>query len=152
MTHLGEFGNPHPEHNATFSYFGATIRVHPQLTDIALMELGDVLAALGQNDESPLEALRRMTGVLVHPNDVDVFWARLRANRQTTEDLSDLAVKLVEGITDRPTGLPSDSSAGQPNTPTSSEAASSSVDEEALRLLEGRPRLQVLLLPEHHAA
>ena len=142
MTYLGEFGTTRPEVDLAFGYFGATIRVHPDLSELVLV---DMFAGMGggENGTEAFTAITGMADALVHPDDAAEFRARSRANRQTTEDLAQLAVKLVEALTDRPTLQPADSSGGLPTTVMSSGGDSRS---EALKRLEGRPDLQVAVL------
>lgn len=143
MTYLGEFGTARPEVDLAFGYFGVTIRVHPDLSELALVDLFGAMAGGEEDGAKALNALNSMTDSLIHPEDVTEFRRLARANRQNTEDLAELAVKLVEAITDRPTQQPADSSGGLPTTDTKSEDDSRS---QALQKLEGRPDLQVAVL------
>ena len=142
MTYLGEFGTTRPEVDLAFGYFGATIRVNPNLSELVLVDLFAGMAG-GEDGTEALTAITGMVDALVHPEDVPEFRTRCRANRQSTEDLAQLAVKLVEALTDRPTRQPADSSDGLPTTVTNSEDDSRSA---ALKRLEGRPDLQVAVL------
>lgn len=152
MGHLGDFGTARPPADATFGYFGETLRANPNVSDLAVVELFSTLGGLeGDKDAGAAEAigvLRQIGSTLVHEDDLDRFWSLARANRQTMEDLAELAMSLVAALTDRPTELPSDSSGGQQTTDTRSEADSSLP---ALRLLEGRPDLQVAVLRAQEA-
>lgn len=142
MAHLGSFGTSRPPVEATFDYFGETLRAHPDLSDVAVVDLfGSFGSADGANDVAGM--LRSIGSTLVHDDDVEAFWRLARSNRQTMEDLAQFAMDLIAAITDRPTKLPSDSSDGQSPTDTRSEDDSSS---RALRVLEGRPDLQVAVI------
>lgn len=142
MTDLGDFGTAHDPVDATFGWFGARIRVHPDLTDLAILDLAETLSST-TDGSAAVDAIRNMATVLVHPDSLDEFWRLARANRQSMEDIADLSTRLISGLTDRPTQLPSASSDGQQRTGQSSTADSSSP---AMRLLDGRPDLQVAVL------
>lgn len=144
---LGKFGNPHPPMEASFDYFDVPIRVHPDLSDVTVMDLFSTLSGTG-NGEKVSTSLRSVATTLVHPEDVDEFWVLVKANRQTATDLGELAVELLAALTGRPTQQPSDSSDGLQPTEESSKDVSSS---QALRLLEGRPDLQVAVLRSEEA-
>jgi hypothetical protein len=150
MRDLGNFGSVRPANEGTFSYFGTTVRVHPDLTDLALIDLATKMLA-AESTKDGQEAIRMVAdvaGMIVHPDDADEFWRSARANRQTMQDVIGLAAELIGALAERPTVLPSDSSGGQPTTGTSSTDGSSS---QALRLLEGRPDLQVAVLRSEQA-
>lgn len=140
MTDLGEFGTSREAASLTFSYFGETLRTNPDLTDVMVIDLFNLM----DSGDTPVgQRLQTVVATLVHPDDVDRFREAAKANRQHMEDLGLLAMQLAAAITDRPTLLPSDSSDGQSSTDTSSEDDSSS---RALRLLDGRPDLQVAVI------
>lgn len=147
MTSLGDLGTPHAPHDVTFGYFGTEVRVHPDMTDLGLMDLVADLQDVSDGAKA-VSALRALVAAFIHPGDLDAFWATAKANRQTTEDLSELALSILSAVTDRPTRQPSDSSDGLPSTATRSTDDSSS---QALRLLAGRPDLQVAVLREREA-
>lgn len=150
--HLGSFGTPKEPNDVTFEYFGVTLRLNPDVTDVAMIEL---FAGFGDVDEQGqpvgdsrttrevLDQIRAVGETLIHPDDVDAFWKATRANRQDMSDLVQLSGQLMAAMTDRPTLLPSDSSGGQSNTDTSSTDVSYLP---ALRELEGRPDLAVAVL------
>lgn len=136
---LGELGGEHhDETDVSFDYFGEAIRVDPDLTDVAVIELFASVrsARLGQ-------VLDQIVETLVHPADHTTFRRLVREHRQTMDDLAEFARRLLEALTGRPTLRPFDSSNGPPGTDTSSGPSGSSTEvEEALRLLDGRPDLQ----------
>lgn len=146
MSHLGKFGKPREPSEFTFDYFDATLRTNPDLSDVAVIDMFSSFE--GVDGTAVLGALRGIATTLVHPDDVEEFWRLVKANRQTVDDIAELAMALISAATDRPTRLPADSSAGQSSTDTSSEGDSSSP---ALRLLEGRPDLQVAVLRAQQA-
>jgi hypothetical protein len=144
MTHLGDFGVEREPVDLTFGYFGTPIRVNPDLSDVAVIDMFGSLSEADENDGAAIsKALRGVAETLVHSDDVEAFWQQVRTNRQTVEDLGELAAKIIEALTARPTQRPSDSSAGPSTTATRSTAGSPS---QALGVLEGRPDLQVAVL------
>lgn len=149
MGHLGDFGTARDGNDATFGWFGTAVRVHPDLTDLALIDLVQQLTSVGDdNGEEAVSAVSGIATMLVHPDDFDAFWTTARTNRQTMEDVVQLAAHLIGGLAGRPTRLPSASSDGQqPTDPSSTDDSSS----EALRLLDGRPDLQVAVLRAREA-
>jgi hypothetical protein len=144
MTHLGDLGTVHEDESLTFGYFGATLRTHPGLTDLMLI---DVIETVGEaEDADGLEALRMFRGLvasLVHPDDVDDLWRLAKANGQTSSDIGDMCEQIIEAVTDRPTVRPSESSDGPHSTGRNSVAGSSSP---AIALLEGKGRPDLALV------
>lgn len=140
--HIGDFGVVREPVDEVFGWFGAEIRVNPDLTDLAVL---DLVGLMGNMDDGngAIEAIRSMGSVLVHPEDLDEFWGLARSNRQTMEDIGVLATHLIGALAERPTRLPSGSSDGQQSTDVSSTGSSSS---QALRVLEDRPDLAVAVL------
>lgn len=129
MTHLGDFGTPREQVDITFGLFGSVMRVNPSLSDVAVIELFADLEGVGLSagPGEIMAALRRIIVAVVSPDDLDDFWTVARANRIGVEDIQDIAMKILEAATDRPTERPSDSSAGPSSTDTSSEDGSSSL-------------------------
>lgn len=130
MTSLGQFGTTRPPAEGfTFDYFDSTLRVHPDLSDLDLLDFVQMAGVL-ESDEvdgmAALHAVMSMLRRLVHPEDFDGFWALAKANRQTIEDLTELAQAVMVGVTERPTEQPSDSSDGQSSIAPSSTVVSSS--------------------------
>lgn len=142
MTKLGSFGKARPVVDASFEWFGTDVRVHPDLSDLNIISLFSGMQGT-EDGADALKALGDLAAALVHPDDLDEFWKLARGNRQTMEDIAVLAMELIGALADRPTSLPSDSSDGQQTTDTRSTDVSSS---QALRLLDGRPDLQVAVL------
>lgn len=149
---LGEFGTPRPAVEEKFGWLGVPVRVHPDLSDLALI---DIVRRVGRAEkqgdvQALVEAVGDLIDLLIHPEDVEVFWRVARENRQTTEDIAEVAMKLVGAMANRPTMRPSDSSAGPSTTEPSSTDGSTSP---ALRLLEGkgRPDLAVAVLRAEQA-
>lgn len=151
---LGNFGTPREARTETFGYFGVEIRVHPDTSDLALLEFAELGSGLEEKSgQDALDAVNVVLRNIVHPDDFEEFWKLARKNRQTMDDMTDLAMAVIEAVTDLPTELPSDSSDGQSSTDTKSEVDSSSP---VVRRLEkkGRPdlALMVTLAEEHGVA
>jgi len=151
MTSLGDFGVSRPAHEADFGYFGSVVRVHPDLSDLTLIEFMEVAVAIDTMPTSgAMGAVSTMLRSLVHPEDFAEFWSTAKANRQRVEDLTALAEALIESVTDRPTERPSDSSDGPPSTDENSPAVSFSP---VVRDLErrGRPDLALMVVQAQEA-
>lgn len=144
MTDLGELGGERrPDLDLAFGYFGERIRVHPDLTDTALVQMFRTMTTFAVSPERSLEIVEMIVATIIDPEDRERFEGTMLANRATIEDLSTLAQRLLEVLTARPTQRPSDSSDGPSTTPTSSAADAYSP---ALRVLEGRPDLQAAIV------
>lgn len=125
---IGDFGVVHEPYDETFGYFGQRLRVHPDLSDLALVEFAALGDGLGE-ETTGSEANAAVMGVfrtLVHPEDFDAFWSTSKANRQSMDDLMVFAEKVIEAVTERPTEQLSNSSDGQPSTETNSVVVSTS--------------------------
>lgn len=127
MTNIGTFGNDRPPAELSFTFFGSEIRVNPELTDIAAMNLFNAL----ENGTNPAAAIDAVARGLVHADDFDEFWQLMTVKRQTLDDLAELGKALIAAVTERPTRLPAVSSDGQQATGESSEVDSSSRDIES---------------------
>lgn len=163
MASIGSFGTAREAvaEELTFDYFGEQYRVHPDATDLALVEFMDLAASIeigaggkvtpesiGAGVQS-LAAIMSALRELVHPDDFAAVWRAAKANRQTIEDLTELAMGLAAAVADRPTVRPSDSSDGPSSTEQSSTGDSSSPVSHlsvARRFEEqGRPDLALLV-------
>lgn len=124
--HIGDFGTERPPLEATFGWFGNTIRVEPNLTDTILMDF--LSKASGIDDEAGPEAMKAVEDFLasmIHHEDYPTFMQVGRARRQNIEDLMTVAYSILEVATDRPTQAPADSSDGRSTTRAVSTANSS---------------------------
>lgn len=158
--HLGELGKSKgPRIDLTFGWFGHQIRVNPGagelelidfMTKAAKVEVPDDDASLAESApamEVTLDFLRRQ----IHPDDWDLFWDVAKTNRQSTMDLMEIAMQIVEAVSGFPTTPPSDSRTGRRATKQKSKGGSSSpatpsLTSRALELLRGRPDLQDIVL------
>lgn len=165
---LGDLsGTPVEPVVASFVYFGERIRVNPDLSETAVMDLfarmGDIElegdpslmaraanpATLSEDDRERLGAMAmRNAGATreyvvehLHPADRDLFWRTAMANRQGVPALMELTYKILELISANPTGGPSASSDGRPDTnPRSADGASPPDGSAAGWWPEGVPR------------
>lgn len=120
--HIGTFGTPRPAVDAHFDYFGTTIRVHPDASDLAFTEFLAVAKDIQVDDEGqPIGAVdnQRAASLLddtlrgqIHPDDLAEFMRIAKANRQNTMDLMVLSQGIVAAVSGFPTGQQSASSAG----------------------------------------
>jgi hypothetical protein len=123
--HIGSLGTERPTVDAKFTYFGETIRVHPDASDLAYTEF----LALSQDIEiddkgQPVhpEDNARAASVLdevlrgqIHPDDYLRFMKLARAHRQQTLDIMLLSQQIVSAVSGFPTGQPSGSRTGPDN-------------------------------------
>lgn len=145
MGSLGKFGTARPVVEESFDWFDAEIRVHPDLSDLAIIDLFAAMQDVDEDDNASgvLAAMGSISSTLIHPDDVEAFMRIARANRQTMEDIVRLAMEVLGALAGRPTLLPSVSSDGRQATAPTSMGDSS---EKALHALAGRPDLQVAVL------
>jgi hypothetical protein len=114
---------------ASFVYFGAEIRVHPDLTEVDMIDFLDDAEHVKKDDPRSMLMVKEAARTHIHPDDFDRFWALRKKNRQGVEQLMGTIWQIVGGVTGRPTGRPSDSSDGPPATKPNSAATSSVPDE-----------------------
>lgn len=120
--HIGEFGTPRPKVDASFSYFGETIRVHPDASDLAYteflavakdIEIGDDGTPINPADNQKAASLLDDTlKGCVHPDDLARFMRLAKDNRQQVMDLLALSQGIITAVSGFPTGQQSASSTG----------------------------------------
>lgn len=148
-------GTTHEELDVNFPYFGTLIRVNPELSDLSLL---DIMARVADFDEKTpaafvVAAIEDLHRSIIHEDDRDAFKVASRANRQSLEDLIDLAQALIAAVAEVPTEQPTGSSSGLTSTEQSSVVVSSSPV--VTRLEEqGRPDLALVVVQaqEHRSA
>lgn len=113
---------------ATFTYFGETVRVNPDMTEVDMIDFLDDAEHVKKDDPKSMLMIKQAARSHVHPDDFDRFWALRKKHRQGTEQLMGTIWQIVGAVAGRPTGRPSDSSDGPPETSPSSPASSSPVD------------------------
>lgn len=172
MAHtLGSLGNKQrAKVDMDFDYFGETIRVHPDASDLRVMDFMMRVGKLDmENEEHAQEIMAALSEQLlmqIHPEDASLFWETAKANNQVMADIMAVSKTIMEAVADFPTGQPSDSADGQTTTDLSSALDSlnradrraavkelvkspgkrTADAERALTLLQGRPDLQVAVV------
>lgn len=171
-THLGSLGRARDPIDAEFDYFGHTIRVHPDASDLVFADFMDQARSIAGKDleEINLAGMDTVADLLrkqVHPDDWDTLWRVAKENRQSVVDLMQTARSIVEAVSGFPTGQPSVSSGGRKKTKRKSKGRSSkqvgtalvsSMDTyrdrqeaRALEMLAKRPDLQTAVLRAREA-
>jgi hypothetical protein len=152
---LGSFGTPHDVLDVDFDYFGTMVRVNPGLSDLSLLDIMARVAEFDEKTPAPfvVAAIEDLQRSIIHEDDRDAFKAASRANRQSLEDLIDLAQALIAAVTEVPTERPSSSSDGPTSTGQSSVVVSSSPVVQRLEE-QGRPDLALVVVQaqEHRSA
>jgi hypothetical protein len=132
MPSIGSFGTKRAALDLDFVWCdAATIRVHPQASDIGFtefmaraqdVELPDDLEAMSTSEMATVinsmaavtAAIYRLMKDLIHPEDWDEFWRLAKENGQQNSDLMqlsrDIQAEVAKAQSGFPTGPPSDSS------------------------------------------
>ncbi len=135
-----------PDDPRRFDFFGESFRLNPaadyqcELVDFAEAATGDELNVLEER-----AAIKRLLRAAVYADDWVPFWTSAKRNKALPHDhLMPVVVAAFSQPIERPTGLPSGSSDGQPATSASSAGDSSS---RVIARLEkqGRPDLAVVV-------
>jgi len=150
-----DLGVEYDENEYVFPFFGKEIRVHPLAGELSYLKFMEAASKIDEDNES--EGLPLVMGFLrqqIHPDDFDEFYDIATRKRQKMQDLMNVSNKVLEAMTDFPTGQPSDSQPTPQKTGPRSKAASSRAGTSrarrtgaaksaaALTLLKGRPDLQ----------
>lgn len=125
MGSLGDLGKVKVREETSFGWFGETIRTNPGLTDIVLMDFAEEAAGIDEDSPEVMTFIKRQMRLAIHPADFNTFWSLALENGQDSEDLMRVMKAVIESAAKRPTPLPSDSSAGQALTVTTSPDVSS---------------------------
>jgi len=134
---------------ATTTFFGDTFELNETVSEIALMEFAEASAdGLDADMMQGMAAMMRLIKECVDPKDLKKFLVVARKNHASSEDLVGVLKATFEQVTDRPTGLPADSSDGQQTI--EPKSVSSSADR-GLGLLNGRPDLQLAVMRQRSA-
>lgn len=137
---------PEVAEEITFSYFGATIRVNPEYSELDLVDFVEAGSTVDEKNPQAIILIKTFYRSVIHPDDFETFWQLAKRNRQDVAKLAKTYAKIVEGLTDRPTSPPSDSSDGRPKTATTSTGAAwtdfTPEGRQAMATLRGRPDLQ----------
>lgn len=164
-THLGSLGVHRGLIDMDFEYFGETIRVHPNASDLRtfdmLTQIGDLDFEDPENADEIMNAIGEQLVMQIHPDDALLFWETSKKNNQQMRDLMAISKTITEAITGFPTGQDSGSTTGEPSTqPKSSDTGMSRRERRALAraqradkatgaalsLLRGRPDLQLAVV------
>lgn len=134
----------------TFDYFGEELRVSPDLTDADLLDFLEMQSDLAADDPKAGPIVKAFLRTVIHADDFDRFWALGKQHRQSVEERSTTAFKLIEAAVKTPTAQPSGSLGGLPKTDGNSTDDSSL---RAQRRLEekGRADLAVAVLQRREA-
>ena len=129
---IGSFGTAHAALDMEFGWFGATIRVNPDASDLSvadlMIEFGDVDVDSVEGQQVAMKAMSEYMVGQIHPDDRQQFWALAKANRQGVRDVMEVAKAITAAIADFRSGQSSGSSATPLPTTLRSVPASSSVD------------------------
>jgi hypothetical protein len=139
---LGEMGGAERAPlTASFNYFGDSIRVHEDLSEIDVIDFFESAEQINSKASDPAVQQQAMTMIkgfvrrTVHPGDFDRFWSGVKSHRQTGQEVIDLMFRVIEGVTGNPSSPRSASSAGPTETMLSSPppASEPGSEKEALR-------------------
>jgi len=125
-------------------FFGEQFDLNAEVSEFALMEFAEAAAdGLDADAMAGMAAMMRLIKECVVKADVARFLKSARKNRASSKDLLPVLTATFEQATERPTGLPSDSSDGQPAIVPSSVVKPA---DKGLERLAGRPDLQLAVL------
>lgn len=152
MAKLGSYGEPadRPAEQDTFDYFGTEIRVNDLAGETALVDLIEEAGHLDEQDPRGITATKDFLREIVHADDFDTFWDLGRKHRQSVAQMMEVAMSIVEQLTDLPTERSSGSRTGPSATGPSSTADSYSRKRAQLEA-EGRPDLALVYLDAEEA-
>lgn len=144
---LGDFGTSvNGQVLLDFTYFGATIRVHPDFGELDYVDFMNKAGNVETNDAIADGLIKDLMRMCIHPEDFDAFWRLARETRQRTEDIFPIAHRIVAAVSERPTGRPSGSSDGLSRTQQNSAGDDFSA---AMAANAGRPDRQLALVRAH---
>ena len=134
----------------TFDYFGEDLRVSPDLTDADLLDFLEMQSDLPADDPKAGPIVKSFLRTVIHPDDFDRFWTLAKKHRQSVEERSSTAFKLIEAAVGTPTVQSSDLSDGL------QRIAANSTDDSSLRAQrrleeKGRADLAVAVLQRREA-
>lgn len=165
MTSLGDLSGPTTTIELDFEWFGHTIRVNPNASDLDLVEfMIDGTQTQEADDVASMHALGRYMQRLIHPEDFRLFWDTAKDHGQGLEQILKTTQTIEAAIADFRTGQPGVSSGGPATTAPKSKAVSSrpaahgrsgAVTEQetaqVLQLFRGRPDLQTIVIDADQA-
>lgn len=158
---LGSFGVQRDQVDLDFEYFGHTIRVHPDASDLKSMDMLMAIGDLDMDDEDSaneiMSGLSEMLLGQIHPEDAEKFWEVSKQNRQQMKDIMAVSKAITEAVAGFPTSQPyastptatrvgqksgGDSSSRRERRALARKARTNEDTQAALTLLHGRPDLQ----------
>lgn len=101
-----------PIEEDTFEWYGSTVRVGAEATDLALIDFVELAGDMDENDPQSGVFVKRFIRDMIHEDDFPAFWDLARKNRLGFQELAEVAHTIIEQVTNRPTVQSSDSSAG----------------------------------------
>lgn len=104
------------EEPLTFDYFGEELRVSPDLTDADLLDFLEMQADLKADDPKAGAIVKAFMRTVIHADDFERFWALGKQHRQSVEERSTTAFKLIEAAVQTPTAPSLGLSDGRPKT------------------------------------
>jgi hypothetical protein len=124
-------------------YEGAVIRINPELSELLAIDFAERAMKVDEDSPQAMVLVKDQIRSYIHPDDFAEFWRLAVVHRHGVMKLFAFMERLVGRLTARPTGQPSDSSAGLPSTDQNSKDDSSSP---VIRRLEsaGRPDLALV--------
>jgi hypothetical protein len=108
-----------------FPWYGVEVRVHPTLSDTALVDLMEESGEYEDDSPEAAIAVKRFIRDVIHPDDFDDFWKLGKAHGLQTLQFAEVAARIIEAVTGDPTKESHDSSNGQLPTATKSQDGSS---------------------------
>ena len=128
---------------ATVEFFSETFELNESVSADALADFAAAASTTKDSQTLSMESvitMRVMVWDCIAPTDLDRFKAVSKKHRASYDDWIEVFKATMEQKTERPTGQPSDSSAG----PASIALKSVSVSEDkGSQLMDGRPDLQL---------
>lgn len=146
---IGTFGQiPEPPDGGNwpeppkFPWFGAEVRVNPNLSDTAIADFVEEIGEMEDDDPKAIVIVKSFVRTVVHPDDFNDFWTLGKQNGYSMNDFSAAAGEIITAVTGDPTKESAGSSGGQSGTVTKLTAVSSKPAEFQRDLeAEGRPDL-----------
>ena len=128
----------------TVEFFGESFGLNAEVSEFALMEFAEAASdGIDADAMAGMAAMMRLIKACVIEADAARFLKSARKNRASSTDLIPVLEATFGQVTERPTGLPSDSSDGQPVIVPSSVVKPA---DQGLERLAGRPDLQLAVL------
>lgn len=116
---LGDLGGDSVEPVlATFTWFGESFRVNPDMTETTLIDLFEMASAVDVDPESldpkQMKFAKDYVREHIHPDDFERLWQVGKEHRQGIQRLMQLCMRVLTLVSERPTVPPSGSSDGRP--------------------------------------